>query len=167
MSRKRTKKKWILTKPNPNGKDEVKEVEVTTPPAENPATPPVAQTQPPAPVASAAVPGLPAPPTREQQMARMLFRDFFMDALKITEVYENDMVKIEPFLESDFDPNGVKEIKVYRVIPKSNPKVDVYISEDDIAVSLKGTPVKMKKDEVIYLATNILGYVKNAYKKAA
>ena len=166
MSKKRNQKnKWLLTKPKTETSPEVvKEVEVEVniealPPAETP----TAQT-----TETAAPHTLPSPPSREEQMARMLFVDFFLNALHITERFETDDIIIEAVKEKEL--KGGKDsddVALYSVVSKSNPNVVVYIDPTQIVVCLKEKPIILKKDEVIYLATNILGYVKNAYKKIA
>lgn len=165
MSKKRNQKnKWLLTKPKTETSPEVvKEVEVEVniealPPAETPTaqTTQIASTLP------------PPPPSREEQMARMLFVDFFLNALHITERFETDDIIIEAVKEKEL--KGGKDsddVALYSVVSKSNPNVVVYIDPTQIVVCLKEKPIILKKDEVIYLATNILGYVKNAYKKIA
>jgi len=166
MSKKRNQKnKWLLTKPKTETSPEVvKEVEVeinteAPPPADAP-TSQVVQT--------AASLTLPSPPTKEEQMARMLFVDFFSNALNITSRFETDDVIIEAVKERELkDGKDSDEVAMYSVISKSNPNVVVYIDPTQIVVCLKEKPIILKKDEVVYLATNILGYVKNAYKKIA
>ena len=165
MSKKRNQKnKWLLTKPKTETSPEVvKEVEVEVniealPPAETPTTQTTQTTS--------TLP--PPPPSREEQMARMLFVDFFLNALHITERFETDDVIIEAVKEKEL--KGGKDsddVALYSVVSKSNPNVVVYIDPTQIVVCLKEKPIILKKDEVIYLATNILGYVKNAYKKIA
>lgn len=165
MSKKRNQKnKWLLTKPKTETSPEVvKEVEVEVniealPPAETP----TAQTT----QTASTLP--PPPPSREEQMARMLFVDFFLNALHITERFETDDIIIEAVKEKEL--KGGKDsddVALYSVVSKSNPNVVVYIDPTQIVVCLKEKPIILKKDEVIYLATNILGYVKNAYKKIA
>ena len=178
MSKKRTKKrKWVLITPKTDTKpaeSKVVEIDETSAPeipefkedeqvvitkGEN-GVPnvTVANTNPTLP---------PPPPSREQQMARMLFVDFFTNALQITRRFETSDIVIEPIKESEFVPNGKDEIKVYSVVSKSNPNVTSYISEKEITVTYKGATTKLKNDEIIYLATNILGYVREAYKKLA
>ena len=165
MSKKRNQKnKWLLTKPKTEASPEVvKEVEVEVniealPPAETP----TAQTT----QTISTLP--PPPPSREEQMARMLFADFFLNALHITDRFETDDIIIEAVKEKELkDGKDSDDVALYSVISKSNPNVVVYIDPTQIVVCLKEKPIILKKDEVIYLATNILGYVKNAYKKIA
>lgn len=166
MSKKRNQKnKWLLTKPKTETSPEVvKEVEVEiNTEASPPADAPTSQA-----VQTAAPPTLPSPPTKEEQMARMLFVDFFSNALNITSRFETDDVIIEAVKERELkDGKDSDEVAMYSVISKSNPNVVVYIDPTQIVVCLKEKPIILKKDEVVYLATNILGYVKNAYKKIA
>ena len=185
MSKKRTKKrKWMLTTPaTDTAPATTTVVEVSTEKDTEPYVPPadkldemfendkkqVVITQEPGKVPNVTIikPTLPPIPSREQQMARMLFVDFFTNALQITGRFETADVVIDAIKESDFQPNGKDEIKVFSVVSKSNPNVTVYISEKEISATYKGATIKLKDEEVVYISTNILGYVREAYKKLA
>lgn len=177
MSKKRTKKrKWLLTIPKTDTSPATTTiVEVSTEKDTAPDIPPVKSeeqvviTQEPGKTPNVTItkPTLPPVPSREQQMARMLFTDFFTNALQITGRFETADVVIEAIKESDFQPDGKDDIKVFSVVSKSNPNVTVYISDKEISATYKGATVKLKDEEIVYISTNILSYVREAYKKLA
>ena len=156
MSRKKSKKvKFQLIKPVSE-----RENVVDAPQIEIPEPPPMTEPQ----------QALPAPSpvmTKEQQMARMLFDDFFKNGLNIVEHYENDKIAITPFKRGELQVGGGDEIECYCIVPKSNSNVAVYIDKDSICVSLlkdrKYNSLNLKDNELIYLATNLLTYAKDAY----
>lgn len=101
--------------------------------------------------------------TKEEQMAKMLFEDFFQNTLKINSSFENDSVSIVAFAESELSGSGSPDnIVCYTITPKCNKNVTVYLSNKAISVTLKYKEVVLTESEMIYLASNILGFVKES-----
>ena len=112
------------------------------------------------------VPALPAPEekkepelTKEQQMAKMLFNDLIKDGLGIKDEYENDYIRITPLVRNE-TPDV---IECYEIVPKSNKNVMIYLTDEDILVSLKGATLSPTEPKLIYLAANMLNYIKTYY----
>ena len=94
-------------------------------------------------------------PTREQQMAGMLFADFLLKRLNITEPVENSRISILPIMNEN-------AITSYKIVSKSNENVEIVVSSDTISASLGGKIVALDDDGVVYLATNMLTFIRNA-----
>ena len=111
---------------------------------------------------------VPAGPSKKEQIARMLFEDFFKNALKVFNYFENDMITIVPYMEKDGEEkNDGSDIVCYEICPKSNANVLIYLDHKDVCVSLKNVVVNLDDDELAYLAANILGYVKKGITEKA
>lgn len=101
----------------------------------------------------------PPEPTKEQQMAKMIYKDLIQDGLKIDEIYENDYMAITPLMAGD-NPDRVD---CYEIISKSNKDVIVYVSFDEIVVSYKNNALTLDENALIYLAANMVNYIKRNY----
>ena len=55
----------------------------------------------------------PPEPTKEQQMAKMIYKDLIQDGLKIDEIYENDYMAITPLMAGD-NRIGLTVMKSYQ-----------------------------------------------------
>ena len=113
----------------------------------------------------------PSVPTKEEQLAKMLFTDLLKDTLKITERFENDKIIITPITwgsvagvegEDASDDLG-KELACYSIVSKSNPNVVVYVDNASVCVSLNNKGVSLKEAETIHLASNILAYIRKHF----
>ena len=98
-------------------------------------------------------------PTKEQQMAKMIYKDLIQDGLKISKAYENDYIAIMPLM-SDDNPD---EVDCYEIVSKSNKDVVAYVSFDEIVVSYKNSLLVMDENSLIYLAANMVNYIKKNY----
>ena len=101
----------------------------------------------------------PPEPTKEQQMAKMIYKDLIQDGLKIDGIYENDYMAITPLMAGD-NPN---KVDCYEIISKSNKDVIVYVSFDEIVVSYKNNALTLDESALIYLAANMVNYIKRNY----
>lgn len=106
-----------------------------------------------------ALPAPVEPESKEKMMAKMLFNDLLKNGLGITEEYENDYIHITPLVKNE-TPDV---IECYEIVPKSNKNVVIYLTDEDILVSLKGATLNPAEPKLIYLAANILNYIKTYY----
>ena len=106
-----------------------------------------------------ALPAPVEPESKEKQMAKMLFNDLLKDGLNITSEYENDYLHITPLVKNE----APDVIECYEIIPKSNKNVIIYLTNEDILISLKGITLNLTDDKLIVLAANILNYIKTYY----
>ena len=106
------------------------------------------------------IPEPPEPePTKEQQMAKMIYKDLIQDGLKIDGIYENDYMVITPLMAGD-NPD---KVDCYEIVSKSNKDVVVYVSFDEIVVSYKNNALALDESALIYLAANMVNYIKRNY----
>lgn len=106
--------------------------------------------------------------SKKEQMANMLFNNFFKNAMKMYNYFENDYVVVTPYIDkgSEEKDDGT-DIVCYEIMPKSNEDVVIYLDDKEIYASLNGTGIKMDDDALAFLTTNIIGYVRDFCKDAA
>lgn len=106
--------------------------------------------------------------SKKEQMANMLFNNFFKNAMKMYNYFENDYVTVTPYIDKGGEEkDDGTDIVCYEIMPKSNKGVVIYLDDKEIYASLNGTGVKMDDDALAFLTTNIIGYVRDFCKDAA
>lgn len=107
-------------------------------------------------------------PSKMEQMANMLFNRFLKQTMKIYNYFDNDYISIVPYVEdkSEEKDDGT-DVVCYEITPKSNKQVAIYLDDNSIYASLKGTGVKLDDDALAYLVTNIISYVRGHCPVAA
>lgn len=106
-------------------------------------------------------PPKPATPSKKEQLANMLFNDFFKKTMKVFDFFSNEYISITPYVEVGAEEkNDGTDICSYEIVPSSNQDVMIFLDAGDIYVSLQGTAVELNDDELGYLAQNIMTYMK-------
>lgn len=106
-------------------------------------------------------PPKPASPSKKEQLAKMLFNDFFKKTMKVFGFFDNGHISITPYVEVGAEEkNDGTDICCYEITPASNQDVMVFLDEEDIYVSLQGVTVELNDDELGYLVQNIMTYMK-------
>ena len=106
--------------------------------------------------------------SKKEQLANMLFNNFFKNAMKMYNYFENDYVIVTPYIDKGGEEkDDGTDIVCYEITPKSNKDVVIYLDDKEIYASLEGAGVKMDDDALTFLTTNIIGYVRDFCKEDA